>query len=158
MGFEKGNTLGKKFSSENQPKKNGRKPSVYKYIKSLTGKNAHNVEMSKEDYLKVIRFLMECTVKDLKPLLRGADGKPNENTPMWVMNVVSAINADTRYGRTATVEMLFDRVFGKATQPIESDVQLTNNNVDLSALTTDELLQYNSLLEKIKGGAKNGNG
>ena len=85
-------------------------------------------------------------------MVKSADNKPNKKTPIWVLNVVSAINTDIRYGRTSTVEMLFDRVFGKATQPIESDVQLTNNSVDLSALTTEELLQYNSLLEKIKAG------
>lgn len=151
MGFERGNKFGNRFTSTNQPENSGRKPSVYKYIKTLTGKKVA-AEMSKEDYLKVIRFLMESTPADLKPLVEGKDKKPNQNTPIWVLNIVSAINTDIRYGRTSTVEMLFDRVFGKATQPIESDVQLTNNSVDLSALTTEELLQYNSLLEKINSG------
>ena len=137
--FEKGNKIGNRFSSDNQPQNSGRKPSVYKYIKDITGKKVAP-EMSKEDYYKVIRFLMEST--------------PNKKTPVWVLNVVSAINADIRYGRTYTVDSLFDRVFGKPTQQIESEVnaQVTNNSMDLSALTTDELLQYNSLLEKIKAG------
>ena len=82
--------------------------------------------------------------------------KPNANTPMWVLNVIAAINTDMRYGRTSTIEMLFDRVFGKATQPIEADVNAqVTNTVDLSVLTTEELLQYNALLEKITAG-KNG--
>ena len=153
MGFEKGNKYGNRFTSTNQPKNSGRKPSVYKYIKTITGKKVA-AEMSKEDYLKVIRFLMESTPEDLEPLIKSTDGKANKKTPIWVLNVVSAINTDIRYGRTSTVEMLFDRVFGKATQSIESDVQLTNNPVDLSALTDDELMQYHSLLEKIK--SKNG--
>ncbi len=153
MGFEKGNKIGNRFTSTNQPANPGRKPSVYKYIKSLTGKKVA-ADMSKEDYLKVIRFLMECSSAELEPLLKGADNKPNKNTPIWVLNVIAAIHSDIRYGRTTTVEMLFDRVFGKVTQPIESDIQLTNNSVDLSALTTEELLQYNSLLEKIKGDGK----
>lgn len=151
MGFEVGNKIGNRFTSTDQPANAGRKPSVYKYIKTITGKKVA-AEMSKEDYLKVIRFLMESTPEELEPLVKSADNKPNKKTPIWVLNVVSAINTDIRYGRTSTVEMLFDRVFGKATQPIESDVQLTNNSVDLSALTTEELLQYNSLLEKIRAG------
>ena len=140
--FEKGNKIGNRFSSDNQPQNSGRKPSVYKYIKDIT------------DYYKVIRFLMESTPETLEGLVKNKDGTPNKKTPVWVLNVVSAINADIRYGRTYTVDSLFDRVFGKPTQQIESEVnaQITNNSMDLSALTTDELLQYNSLLEKIKAG------
>lgn len=151
--FEKGNKIGNRFSSDNQPKNSGRKPSVYKYIKDITGKKVAP-EMSKEDYYKVIRFLMESTPETLKGLVENKDGTLNKKTPVWVLNVVSAINADIRYGRTYTVDSLFDRVFGKPTQQIESEVnaQVTNNSMDLSALTTDELLQYNSLLEKIKAG------
>ena len=121
---------------------------MYKYIKDITGKKVAP-EMSKEDYYKVIRFLMESTPETLEGLVKNKAG-----TPVWVLNVVSAINADIRYGRTYTVDSLFDRVFGKPTQQIESEVnaQVTNNSMDLSALTTDELLQYNSLLEKIKAG------
>ena len=79
--------------------------------------------------------------------------KPNANTPMWVLNVIAAINTDMRYGRTSTIVMLFDRVFGKATQPIEGEINAqVTNKVDLSVLTTDELIQYNALLEKIKVG------
>lgn len=151
--FEKGNKIGPRFTSENQPKNKGRKPSVYKYIKSLTGQKAEP-EMSKEDYLKVIRFLMESNSETLEPLIKGADGRANKKTPIWVLNVISAINSDIRYGRTSTVEMLFDRVFGKATQAIESEVnaQVVSNGLDLSALSTEELLQYNALLEKISKG------
>lgn len=151
--FEKGNKIGNRFSSDNQPQNSGRKPSVYKYIKDITGKKVAP-EMSKEDYYKVIRFLMESTPETLEGLVKNKDGTPNKKTPVWVLNVVSAINADIRYGRTYTVDSLFDRVFGKPTQQIESEVnaQVTNNSMDLSALTTDELLQYNSLLEKIKAG------
>ena len=33
--FEKGNNIGNRFTSENQPKKNGRKPSMYKQLKQF---------------------------------------------------------------------------------------------------------------------------
>lgn len=148
MTFVKGNKYGNRFTSENQPKGAGRKPSIFKFIKKQTGTTVAP-EMSKEDYIKVIRFLMERSASELEPLVKGADGKVNSNTPIWVVNVISAIHSDIRYGRTSTVEMLFDRVFGKSTQSIEADVEVTNT-VDLSALSTEELMQYNTLLEKIK--------
>lgn len=52
--------------------------------------------------------------------------------------------------------MIFDRIFGKASLTIESEVnaQVTNNSVDLSALTTEELIQYNALLDKLNGNGK----
>jgi hypothetical protein len=80
--------------------------------------------------------------------------KEDSITPIWVCNIISAIFSDIRFGRTSTVEMIFDRIFGRSTQPIEGDI---NANVsgsfspDLSALTTEELLEYNKLLEKING-------
>ena len=88
--FEKGNKIGNRFSSDNQPQNSGRKPSVYKYIKDITGKKVAP-EMSKEDYYKVIRFLMESTPETLEGLVKNKDGTPNKKTPVWVLNVVSAI-------------------------------------------------------------------
>lgn len=53
--------------------------------------------------------------------------------------------------------MLFDRVFGKATQNIEGEINANvSNNLDLSALSDDELITYNTLLDKIRNSAKNG--
>lgn len=118
MMFKKGNELGNRFTSDNQPPNRGRKPSIFKYIKEKTGKKV-DPEMSKEDYVKVIRHLMESTPEEIERLVKDADGSPNKDTPIWVLNVISAINSDIRYGRTSTVEMLFDRVFGKVNQSID---------------------------------------
>ena len=156
--FEKGNKQGNRFTSENQPKRKGRgKLSVLNYIRQTTGKRV-DPQSSKEEILKVIQHIYESSPSELEPLIKDPNDphKPNPNTPMWVLSIISAINTDMRYGRTSTIEMLFDRVFGKATQPIEADVNAkVTNTVDLSVLTTEELLQYNALLEKITAG-KNG--
>ena len=152
--FEKGNKKGNRFTSENQPKRKGRgKFSVLNYIQQTTGKKV-DPQSSKEEILKVIQHIYESSPAELEPLLKDpADPhKPNPNTPMWVLSIISAINTDMRYGRTSTIEMLFDRVFGKATQTIEGEINTNVNPVDLSVLTTEELLQYNALLEKIKTG------
>lgn len=147
--FEKGNKSGNRFTSENQPANRGRKPKLYKQLKSMIGQNVGH-ELEKEDYFNVIRFLMERSPHELERLVKDANGQPNKDTPIWVLNIVSAINSDIRYGRTSTIEMIFDRIFGKAAQPIESEVNAqVTTNADLSALSVEELLQYNSLLEKI---------
>lgn len=161
MGFEKGNTYGHRFTSDNQPtkKNSGRKPSLYKQLKKLTGKSV-GYELEKEDYYNIIRFLMEQdsdTLEKLVVVTDPATGKKmmNPKTPIWVVSVCSAINADAKYGRTTTVEMVFDRVFGKAVQPVTGDIrnELGTGGLDLSKLTTDELLQYNALLEKMSTNA-----
>ena len=157
--FEKGNKKGNRFTSENQPKKRGRgNLSVLKYIQTTTGKKV-NPQSSKEEILKVIQHLYESSAAELEPLLKDPNDrtKPNKDTPIWVLNIISAINSDIRYGRTSTVEMLFDRVFGKAIQNIEGEINANvSNNLDLSALSDEELLQYNTLLDKIRNSAKNG--
>ena len=151
--FEKGNKHGHRFTSENQPKRKGRgKLSVLNYIRQTTGKKV-DPQSSKEEILKVIQHIYESSPAELEPLLKDPTDphKPNPNTPMWVLSIISAINTDMRYGRTSTIEMLFDRVFGKATQPIEGNIDTTvTNTLDLSALTDEELITYNALLEKIK--------
>lgn len=154
-GFQPGNKIGEnsKFTSTRQPKKRGRKPSLYRKIKELTKKHV-DVELSKEDFYNVLRWVLEQNEETLKPLFVGSDGKPNNETPLWLLSVISAIRNDIRYGKTATIEMIFDRIFGKATQVVESDVQLTSNRVDLSSLTTEELLQLNTLLGKMKCGSE----
>lgn len=152
--FEKGNKQGNRFTSENQPKRKGRgKLSVLNYIQQTTGKRV-DPQSSKEEILKVIQHIYESSPSELEPLIKDPNDphKPNPNTPMWVLSIISAINTDMRYGRTSTIEMLFDRVFGKATQTIEGEINTNVNPVDLSVLTTEELLQYNALLEKIKTG------
>lgn len=156
--FEKGNTRGNRFTSENQPKKKGRgRLSVLKYIQQTTGKKV-DPQSSKEEILRVIQHIYESSPSELEALMKDPNNpkQGNPDTPMWVLNVIAAINSDMRYGRTTTIEMLFDRVFGKATQPIEGNIDTTvTNALDLSVLSDEELITYNSLLEKIKNG---GNG
>ena len=68
--FEKGNTVGNRFDSDNQPKKNGRKPALYNQLKKLTGKQVKH-ELSKEDYFKIIQYLMERTPAELKTIMQS---------------------------------------------------------------------------------------
>ena len=56
---------GNRFSSTNQPKNPGRKSSLYNHIKKLLGTEA-KAELSKEDYFKLIQFLLEQPLDNLK--------------------------------------------------------------------------------------------
>ena len=132
--FEKGNTMGNRFSTTNQPrKKNGRKPKLYKQLKELIGKSV-GYELEQEDFNNIIRCLMESDLETLEKLIKVKDPKTgqdklNPKVPMWVANIVTAMNTDVRYGRTDTLEMLLERVFGKAVQPVQGDI-LTHQKAD----------------------------
>ncbi len=152
-GFQPGNVVGVRFSATRQPKKAGRKPTLYKQLFKTSSRRVE-VELSKEDYYKVIRYLMERTPGELKRIAK------DENIPVWVSNIISAIFMDVKAGRINTLNTVFDRLFGKPTQIIEGKIESTVNHnieVDLSILTTEELLQYNGLLEKIKLSNKQNN-
>ena len=148
--FEKGNKMGNRFTSENQPKKRGRgRLSMLKYIQSMTGKGV-NSQSSKEEILKVIQLLFESSTAELEPLLKDPDNpnKPNKDTPIWVLSIISAINADIRYGRTSTVEMLFDRIFGKDMQPVELTGAKGSPLFAPSQMTTEEIEREIANIEK----------
>ena len=84
-------------------------PQMYKQLKELTGKKV-DYELSKEDYYKTIRFLLERSKGELNKIMADAN-REDSTTPIWVCNIISAIFTDIRFGRTSTVEMIFDRIF-----------------------------------------------
>ena len=127
---------------------------MFKQIRKLTGKNAET-QLSREDFNKIQQWILEQGTETVEKLVKDEMGKPNKQTPLWVLNIVSAINFDIRYGRTSTLDKILERLYGKPVQPIESDISAEiNGGNNLSALTTEELLQYNELLEKIRNGSK----
>ena len=144
-GFQPGNTIGKVFTQSRQPPKRGRKPTIYKQYIKKTAKNGEE-RMSKEDYYRIIRYLMERTPGELKSIAKS------EDTPVWISNIISALSMDIKTGRLTTINGVFDRLFGKPTQMIEGE--LDNNitlkqEMDLSVLSTDELVILNELMEKV---------
>lgn len=145
-GFQPGNTLGQVFTQSRQPQNKGRKPTLYRQLFKTTSKRVE-FEMSKEDYYKVIRYLMERTPGELKKIAK------HEETPVWVSNIISALSSDMKAGRLTTINVVFDRLFGKPTQVIEGEIEnnvTVKHEVDLTVLSTDELCTYNCLLEKLR--------
>lgn len=123
---------------------------MYKQLKELIGKNV-GYELEQEDYYNIIRFLMEQDLGTLEAFIKvkGKDGKDklNPKIPIWVINIVTAINTDVRYGRTNTVEMLFDRVFGKAVQTVQGDIH-TGGKQPTDEMTEEELEAEIAMLEE----------
>lgn len=155
MAFEKGNKLGQKFTSDNQPQNRGRKPSLYKKIRAITGKTVKH-EMSKEDYYDIIKYLMEQTPGDLRKMAGMVNGEGQKSNmfdaeiPVWLMNMITAILGDIRYGRTTTLDSILDRMFGKASQTVEAIV----GNIDskTSHLSDEEVMIEIERIEKALNG------
>ncbi len=151
--FEKGNKYGNRFSSTNQPKKNGRKPKLYKQLKEMVGKQV-GYELEKEDFENIIRCIIETDLETLEKLVKVKDktGKDvlNPKAPIWLVNIITAMNTDVRYGRTDTLEMVFDRVFGKAVQTVQGEIN-TSERSKLEEMTDEELeAELAQIEEKLK--------
>lgn len=131
MKFGIGNKVGRRFSSTRQPKNNGRKKSLYKNL-------AKQTELSREDFISVVRYIMERTPAELDKLIKDSTGKPNKETPVWIINLISAIYADIKKGQLKTLSKLFDRLFGKPTMAVEAGVH-RSDNVRISSMTDQDL-------------------
>jgi len=131
MKFKTGNKFGRKFSPTWQPRNNGRKKSLYKNL-------AKQTELSREDFISVVRYIMERTPDELDKLIKDSTGKPNKETPVWIINLISAIYADIKKGQLKTLSKLFDRLFGKPTIAVEAGVH-RSDNVSISSITDEEL-------------------
>lgn len=133
--------LGKstRFSSTNQPQRNGRKPSTYALIRKLFGTDAE-AELSKEDYYKLIAYLLERPIDDLQKLAK------DKSAPIWIVTIVRAILKDASKGLMFTVDSLFDRLFGKAIQQTNNKTETTvelKGGVPIREWVKDRLQQRN---------------
>lgn len=172
--FEKGNKKGNRFSKDNQPESPGRKPKIFSTLRKKYGIDlAANGAFTQGQIQDLLQSLLCVDVRQTTALNLSLNnemrkiaeqikngGTPealnkNEVIAQVFVALSQAINRETSKGESHTIRWIIEYLFGKATQPIEGDMQVTNNGgVDLSALSTEELLQYNALLEKIKNGGK----
>ena len=150
-GFQPGNTHGKVFSSSYQPKRKGRKPVLYiKILQSFSKKD--DSKLSKEDYFRVIRFLMERTPGELKRMLDNAQNNENGILPIWIINLISAIFSDIKKGQTNVLRTFFNLLFGKSGVCIEIQQnihQVHNINIQSSGLLKDEIKQLEDIMNKL---------
>lgn len=148
-GFQPGNRYGNLFSASRQPKRNGRKPSIYKRI------NLPGEELSKEDFTHLMLSLLECPIGQLEKIRKECK-KPDSKIPVCVANMIAVIFSDIRRGRIDSLRWVLDRSFGKPSQILAESKQINfvQNNVQIfnfSALSDTELMLFHSLLLKMEG-------
>lgn len=107
---------GSRFTSQNQPKNKGRKPSRFKEI--INELDSLGESLSLEDFNKVVRSLLILNKDQLVDLAK------KEDTPIAVVIIASAIAGDIENKQLGNLDRLLDRVYGKSTQKIESDVNM----------------------------------
>lgn len=116
---------GNRFTSNNQPLRNGRKPSILKQLRLNYG-----VELSREDYQKIIGYLLERTTQELEDLQSSPD------TPTFIVCIIGALLYDTKAGRIQTLDALLDRLFGKPNN--QSSIEL-KGSIPIKAWIKDNL-------------------
>lgn len=129
--FKKGNKAGVQFSSTYQPKKPGRKPALYKQLVSMIG-YSFKCELSREDFLKIQAWMLERTLAELKAI--GQDPQ----TPAWIVTMVSAMMNDVKEGKQDAIDKIYDRLWGKAVQPIAAEVEV-QETINLESITDEQL-------------------
>lgn len=130
---------GKLFSKTNQPANRGRKKSVYNELIEKV-KVEEGICLSREDCYKLCATLINLPISKLKELAK------DETSAAWVVSIISAILTDIKLGRTVTVDSLFDRFFGKATQPTDNK---NEHIVRAKDLTPEEAMKYLKQLNEI---------
>ena len=149
-GFQPGNKYGvnSRFSKDRQPKKKGRKPSLYKQIKFS------NEDLSKEEYANLMLTLMECSISQLDKI-KADCYKSQSKIPIWVASLITAIKADIKKGRINNFQWVFDHAFGKpGSVTVNAQINQVNNNgviFNFSALSNEELEQFRALIDKMDG-------
>lgn len=126
--FAKGQSANPKtqFSSTNQPKNSGRKPSRFKrLLKELEGVGE---TISVEDYGRITKTLLTLNAEELQGVAQ------DKSTPIAVIMIANAISGDLNNQRIDNLEKLLDRVFGKSSNPID----VTTNGQSIGNLSMVE--------------------
>lgn len=143
--FKENNKQGNRFSSENQPKrKNGRKPNIYKQLAAMVGEK-FKLELTKSDFIRIQQWLLEMPLSQLKAIIKDPE------TPSFMVVHISALMSDAKNGKTDSVEKIYDRVYGKAMQPVEMEASVqVDKEIDMSAYSDEDLEMMTNLIEKSK--------
>jgi hypothetical protein len=102
MGFEKGNTLGKKFDSEHQPESNGRKPGVL------------NRNTIARRVLALIATIPEDQLKDLQKIHPEISNKIPIEELITLVQAKKAIEGDN-----SSYKLIIDSAYGAPKQEID---------------------------------------
>lgn len=113
--FDKGNTMGHRFSSENQPAVRGRKPKLY-----TIAQKAYKITF--DEYKETIQHLIQCTKDEIKETSEASD------TPIWVVNICRALLHDSGRGVMNALHELTALMWGKE---MAQKIDVTTNGKDI---------------------------
>jgi len=126
-----------RFSKENQPENRGRKPSALRFIREEG--------VSITDIKRIIESLIwgydseELAVLLQTVKVKGKDGKTltktREPVPMGINLILGALNNDLKNKSINNFDKLMDRVYGKATQPVDLP---PGSNMTMSMMSPEE--------------------
>lgn len=135
--------MGNKFSKDNQPKKNGSKSKLFTILKKRYGINvASNGKFTDSQILDLLHSLLSVDIRQttalnvslnneikniVKQVRNGESPKVLGNDEVIAQVFVAlsqAINMETSKGKSDTIRWIIEYLFGKATQPVESDVNV----------------------------------
>lgn len=99
-----------RFSSSNQPRKKGRKPSILKKLKAIG--------LSHEDITGLLENIIMANKQEAQEMLK------NPELPIMAVGYLSALIKEIQAGKSFTIEAIIDRLDGKATQKVQADATL----------------------------------
>ena len=108
---------GNRFSSTNQPKNRGRKPSAYKALLKHVEQQG-GAPLTREEFNKLSLQIINAPLPTLLEL------EKDEELPIWLKTYIRGYITDLKEGNTRTMEQCLDRLFGKATQPTENKTEV----------------------------------
>ena len=108
--YKKG--IATQFSSTNQPKKKGRKPSILKKLKAIG--------LSHEDITGLLENIIMANKQEAQEMLK------NPELPIMAVGYLSALIKEIQAGKSFTIEAIIDRLDGKAAQKIQTDTTIRN--------------------------------
>lgn len=96
-----------RFSSSNQPRKRGRKPSILKKLKAIG--------LSHEDIIGLLENIIMANKQEAQEMLK------NPELPLMAVGYLSALIKEIQAGKSLTIEAIIDRLDGKATQKVQAE-------------------------------------
>lgn len=99
-----------RFSSSNQPRKRGRKPSILKKLKAIG--------LSHEDITGLLENIIMANKQEAQEMLK------NPELPIMAVGYLSALIKEIQAGKSITIEAIIDRLDGKATQKVQAETTL----------------------------------
>ena len=99
-----------RFSSSNQPRKRGRKPSILKKLKAIG--------LSHDDITGLLENIIMANKQEAQEMLKDPE------LPIMAVGYLSALIKEIQAGKSLTIEAIIDRLDGKATQKVQAETTL----------------------------------